>query len=395
MNITEVIKRKGLPYRMEGDIMVQTEDYDLVNEGITSLDGFKQNGTLFLKYNQIKSLKGFEQRGFLDLDYNEIRSLEGFNQNGHLYLGNNRITSLDGFKQNGVLYLRNNRITSLSGFEQNGDLDISYNQITSLEGFEQTGYLYLNSNQITSLDGFKQNGDLYLSNNQIASLKGFERDGSRLQIDGNPAQYYSKIETPQQQATINNIEIIKPLLAFPKDDTFYHLQILKRKKENPDIGSNNTVVKTYYISSIEYLETKMDEIINLCDFHNARAYINLNRRSYEQVAFQTLKKVTDQIMNKDFRSARKAYESVCGAHSAAKNDKRWIIDVDEPEISPIMLATIDHKCEPFTEGDTKIWARIPTKNGWHLITSPFNLKTFKEEYPEVEVHKNNPTLLYS
>lgn len=195
--------------------------------------------------------------------------------------------------------------------------------------------------------------------------------------------------------SINNLERIKPLLIFPSEDTFYHLQILKRKKENPELGSNSMVVKTYYISSIDYLEMKMDEIINLCDFHNARAYINLNRRSYEQMAFQLLKKVTDQIMNKDFRSACKAYESVCGAYSAAKNDKRWIVDIDEPEISPLMLATIDHECEPFSEShQTKIWARIPTKNGWHLITSPFNVKTFSEKYPDIDVQKNNPTIIY-
>ena len=29
-----------------------------------------------------------------------------------------------------------------------------------------------------------------------------------------------------------------------------------------------------------------------------------------------------------------------------------------------------------------------------LITTPFNLQQFKEKYPDVDVHKNNPTLLY-
>jgi hypothetical protein len=34
------------------------------------------------------------------------------------------------------------------------------------------------------------------------------------------------------------------------------------------------------------------------------------------------------------------------------------------------------------------------KNGVHLITTPFNLQQFKEEYQDIDVHKNNPTLLY-
>ena len=45
------------------------------------------------------------------------------------------------------------------------------------------------------------------------------------------------------------------------------------------------------------------------------------------------------------------------------------------------------------KGD-KILAVIPTLNGVHLITKPFNLQKFKELYPLIDVHKNNPTLLY-
>jgi type II secretory pathway component PulL len=117
---------------------------------------------------------------------------------------------------------------------------------------------------------------------------------------------------------INNVLILASLLTFESEDDFYHLQILKRKKEHPELGSNSYVVKTYYISSLKYLGNKMPEIQQLCQFHNARAYINLNVRSYEKLAFQMLKKVTDQIMNRDFRSVRKAYESVSGEYGTGR-----------------------------------------------------------------------------
>ena len=29
-----------------------------------------------------------------------------------------------------------------------------------------------------------------------------------------------------------------------------------------------------------------------------------------------------------------------------------------------------------------------------IITKPFNLKQFKDKYPDIDVHKNNPTILY-
>ena len=38
-------------------------------------------------------------------------------------------------------------------------------------------------------------------------------------------------------------------------------------------------------------------------------------------------------------------------------------------------------------------AEIETKNGWHLITYPFNLQEFKDVVPH-DIHKNNPTILY-
>ena len=49
--------------------------------------------------------------------------------------------------------------------------------------------------------------------------------------------------------------------------------------------------------------------------------------------------------------------------------------------------------EPYSI-DTKYITNIPTKSGWHIITTPFNLQQFKEKYPNIDVHKNNPTLLY-
>jgi len=197
----------------------------------------------------------------------------------------------------------------------------------------------------------------------------------------------------------NNFQQIQKLLKFRSEDDFYHLQIIKRKKDHPEIGSNSLVIKTYYIKSHEHLAKVEAEVIALCDFHGARACINLNRRSFERMAFHTLKKVTDQIMNKDFKSVRKAYESVCGAY-ANESDKNWIIDIDNISIdafnhsdSMIALRTkiidlqIDTGKEPRMD-------YIRTRSGVHIICRPFNLQKFMELYPEIDVHKDNPTILY-
>lgn len=198
---------------------------------------------------------------------------------------------------------------------------------------------------------------------------------------------------------VNNFEQIKKMLTFASEDDFYHLQIIKRKKEHPELGSNSYVVKTYYISSIEYLELKKDEIINLCDFHNARACINLNRRSFEKIAFHAMQKVANQLMNRDFRSVRKAYESVCGANSNEPN-KKWIIDIDDVSIDAMahdskIQKMIDRIVELQAQtGKEPYLASVRTKSGFHLIATPFRLDTFCKEYPNIDVHKNNPTILY-
>ena len=198
---------------------------------------------------------------------------------------------------------------------------------------------------------------------------------------------------------INNFQQISKLLQFRSDDDFYHLQIIKRKKDHPEIGSNSLVIKTYYIKSEDHLAKVEPEIIAICDFHGARACINLNRRSFEKMAFHTLKKVTDQIMNKDFASVRKAYESVCGAYANEPN-KKWIIDIDNISIDgfnhqPSMIQIRRRIIELQTETGNPIYMEfIKTKSGIHIISAPFNLQKFREEFPDIDVHKDNPTILY-
>ena len=59
---------------------------------------------------------------------------------------------------------------------------------------------------------------------------------------------------------IDNINKILPFLKFNTSDDFYYLQILQRKKENPQLGSNSRVIKNYYITSVEHLMLRYPEI---------------------------------------------------------------------------------------------------------------------------------------
>lgn len=201
---------------------------------------------------------------------------------------------------------------------------------------------------------------------------------------------------------IDNLEKVLPFLQFDSEDDFYYLQILQRKKENAHIGSNSRVIKNYYITSQQYLLDKWDEIKVLCDVFNARASIRLNKRSFEKVGFKCLENIANTMQNREYNHLMKSYDRACGLLNNEKT-KRWIVDVDEEDVIWIpQIIDSFQACQPF--GD-KLLARIPSKSGIHLITTPFNVTEFKEyftnnlreyqmSYIELDIHRDNPTNIY-
>lgn len=198
---------------------------------------------------------------------------------------------------------------------------------------------------------------------------------------------------------IDNFELIKPLLTFPNDDIYYHLQILRRGKDHPELPAANRVIKAYFICNLENLDYIIEqEIKDLCKFFGARAYINLAPKSIKKTTMLQIKYLTQRTYEGDFKKIWKSWDTCAGEIKG--EESRWIVDIDEPVDKITISEFIEYQCDPivrsFTEGiiPTKIITEIPTKNRIHLITTPFNLQQFEEKYPDIDVHKNNPTLLY-
>jgi len=190
---------------------------------------------------------------------------------------------------------------------------------------------------------------------------------------------------------IDNIDKILPFLNFESEDDFYYLQILQRKKENSQLGSNSRVIRNYYIKSTQYLLNRYDEIKKLCDVFNARAMIRLNKRSFEKVGFKTMENLAHTMMNKEYSFLNKSYDRACGlGHN--DSEKKWILDID------IIDEKFDREVQLFINNiipaGGKILGNFKSKNGHHLITKPFNLQEFSQKYPNIEIHKDNPTNLY-
>jgi hypothetical protein len=198
-----------------------------------------------------------------------------------------------------------------------------------------------------------------------------------------------------------NSEIIRSMLSFEKDD-FYFVQVLKRRKDNTDMERDMNVIDNFYINSLEHYDKMVPQIIKLCDMENARAYFRLNKRNYKDLAPHMVKRVVEIAFGNDCHALKNVFDSVAGEFHSDK-DKKWIIDIDWVDvITPTNLdgkylyekVVHDATALQFEAKREPLMIRIPTKNGEHLITRPFNLQKFKEKYPTIDVHKDNPTILY-
>lgn len=251
---------------------------------------------------------------------------------------------------------------------------------------------------------------------------------------------------------VDNFELVKPLLKFENPGDFYYLQILRRPKDGnsnvPNGGSNShRNVKDFNVTSIDELDGLKSQIIGICESENARAYLRLNKRNFKDITFALASEILDQIRHQHlweceineteninlngidfglvsnifndalytmdleksygnhsdrFHTSRRLIASVIGKnHSAGKDDKTWIVDIDDTEIGSELVDKVKEiigKCEPFDV--EKVVATIPTKSGVHLIVKPLNVMKFNEmvkgigSVSEIDIKKDNPTVLY-
>ena len=118
------------------------------------------------------------------------------------------------------------------------------------------------------------------------------------------------------------------------------------------------------------------------------------KRSFNKVADECLRITTDIYLSKTNNVGLKAaYSTACGKSFISK-DKKFIIDLDGEDVSKAsdIIKYIEYYCEPFN--CIKYQYSVPTAHGMHLITTPFNRQKFGEKFPTIDIHTNNPTLLY-
>lgn len=203
-------------------------------------------------------------------------------------------------------------------------------------------------------------------------------------------------------APIDNFDLIKSMIDFEEaDNLFMHLQILRRGKDHLDLPAANKLIRSWLVRSAEHLASLKKEVVFLCEHYKARAYISCVPKSIEKLNRLIMRKLADNQYTGNAINPWHVFNSACGELPGV--EKRWVVDVDtkdtdELELIKLEIDRIWVNTHPQDWGKIResawLLAKIPTLNGCHLITTPFNLQEFSNRFPDVEVKKNGLTALY-
>lgn len=189
---------------------------------------------------------------------------------------------------------------------------------------------------------------------------------------------------------------------------FYFVQLIVRGKDfwKAEIWNRNSArcVKTYYVRNQEYLDKHKLEMIDLAHSTWARIYIHPSKRDENKIALELIQYIAWRVADGNCTCLDKCYETICGKHipkekirvvdfdgKPVANDKIWISNFDSKfEIEKSVLVYKILKCRG---SENRIVNVLDTKNGFHILTRPFDLSQFTYD-GVVDIHKNNPTVLY-
>lgn len=198
---------------------------------------------------------------------------------------------------------------------------------------------------------------------------------------------------------IDNFDIVRSHLTFKSDFDRYIIHIIKRSKDDDGVeyGSNETnrLIKTFYITSLEYFDKKVPVIKDLCDSNKARAYILPQVRNNEDCLKELLKLVVDNLSNPTQKPDHLIRSAYCGYHGS--RDKKWILDLDNDNMveynhevnfggsstsskswtATEVLKFVQDQLVEIKKSKDDAWM-VPTRNGHCIVTSPFNLQKAHE-----------------
>lgn len=178
------------------------------------------------------------------------------------------------------------------------------------------------------------------------------------------------------------------LPKFDKEDKKYIIvTIVKRKKDNPEMVKNEKPIRTYIIRSSDELKSIEQELKTVADIYGARVYATPQLRSLEKLQKEVFRKMSTHIVDNIYVDPEKTLYSE--ARNVKPENPVWVIDIDNVDKDFI------HVEKWLLHEGIVNWEVMPTVNGIHILSKPFNSKKFVEDFPHIDLHKNGfGTLLY-
>lgn len=193
-------------------------------------------------------------------------------------------------------------------------------------------------------------------------------------------------EIKQNIGIYDNFDICKTRL-FTGDEALYHVYIVQRSKDGHLKATKS--VAHFHVKNGTELEFLKPGIISLCELYNARAYINLNGKLQKPITINILTNITEGLKSNNFQCHNLFYSSM---DQVLPRNKVWVLDCDDTSINKLenIIKVVNGRKTGSTNG--AVITALPTPNGFHLLTHPFDKSEF--QIPNVEVKTNSPTLLY-
>ena len=167
---------------------------------------------------------------------------------------------------------------------------------------------------------------------------------------------------------VDNIKTIKSLLKF-REGIFYYIQVIQRKKENPELDRSDIKRYQCFVTSMKDLDLHLPTVIKTCKDYNARAYISLIPRSLEKLAKQCALEYVKRINSGEYKRAwdipnRLALSDLVRAKNL-DGKPNWMLDVDKIEDKDAIV-------EFLQKLNIVITAIINTPHGCHILVEVFN-----------------------
>lgn len=198
---------------------------------------------------------------------------------------------------------------------------------------------------------------------------------------------------------VDNFDKVRNFMQFDTPNTFYWVQVLKRRKDNPGMHGDSVQVGSYCFYSYDELLSKKEELMKLSRTFNARVVLWVNRRNTKDLLIPIAQTALQYLQSNQSGAVPKIFEHVCGSNKQVGINSLYIVDIDTKD--PIMLnkyVDLIIKCGE-TNPCFEINTILPTIHGYHVICNGFNIELFKQllvinNLDKVDIHKDNPTVLY-